>query len=97
MDTLGDETIKSTMALLGIKTGIQFDEDEMGTNVVSLTLKQNHPVQLIGTNHFHKKLHNSACYGVPFHFIDDINLLGSICIMTAVILHNPFFTIHSSY
>jgi len=91
LDTLGDETIKSTIAQLGIKTGIQFSEGEMGTNVVSLTLKQNHPIQLIGTNHFHKVLHNSACYGVPFHYTDVNNLLGSICIMTAVILHNPFF------
>ena len=90
LDTLGDETIKSTIESLGIKTGNQFSE-EMGTNVISLTLKQNHPVQLIGTNHFNKALHGSACYGVPFHYTDDNNLLGSICIMTAVILHNPFF------
>ena len=93
LDTLGDETIKSTMAQLGIKTGIQFSEDDMGTNVVSLTLKQNHPVQLIGTNHYHTILHSSACYGVPFHYTDVNNLLGSICIMTAVTLHNPFFLI----
>ncbi|MCZ6910211.1 MAG: diguanylate cyclase, partial [Rickettsia endosymbiont of Ixodes persulcatus] len=91
LDTLGDQTIKSTMAQLDIKTGIQFTEEDMGTNVVSLTLKQNHPVQLIGTNHFHTILHDSACYGVPFHYTDVNNLLGSICIMTAVILHNPFF------
>lgn len=92
LDTLGDETIKSTIAQLGIKTGIQFSEENMGTNVVSLTLKQNHPVQLIGTNHFHTFLYNSACYGVPFHYMDvDNALLGSVCIMTAVILHNPFF------
>ncbi len=91
LETLGDKTIKSTMTLLGIKAGAQFNEEDMGTNVVSLTLKQDHPVQLIGTNHFHVSLHNSACYGVPFHYLDDNNLLGSICIMTATILHNPFF------
>jgi|GEM_PF-1568883 len=91
LDTLGDETIKSTVESLGIKIGVQFSENDMGTNVVSLTLKQNHPVQLIGTNHFHKALHGSACYGVPFHYTDVDNLLGSIWIMTAVILHNPFF------
>ncbi|MFT5872295.1 MAG: diguanylate cyclase (GGDEF)-like protein/PAS domain S-box-containing protein [Clostridium sp.] len=91
LDTLGNKTIKSTIAQIGIKTGIQFSEDDMGTNVVSLTLKQNHPVQLIGTNHYHTFLHNSACYGVPFHYTDDNNLLGSICIMTSVILHKPFF------
>jgi diguanylate cyclase (GGDEF)-like protein/PAS domain S-box-containing protein len=91
LDTLGDETIKKTIEQLGIKTGIQFSEEAMGTNVVSLTLKQNHPLQIIGTNHFHEVLHNSACYGVPFHYTDVNNMLGSICIMTAGILHNPFF------
>ena len=93
LDTLGDETIKSTMTLLGIKTGVQFNEEDTGTNVVSLTMKQNHPVQLIGTNHFHTFLQNSACYGVPFHYTDVNTLLGSLCIMTSLTLHNPFFLI----
>ncbi|WP_315068926.1 ATP-binding protein [uncultured Clostridium sp.] len=91
LDTLGDENVRETMSQLGIKPGIQFNEEDMGTNVVSLTLNENHPIQLIGTNHYHTYLHNSACYGVPFHYSDDENLLGSICIMTTVILHNPFF------
>ncbi len=91
LDTLGDENVRETMSKLGIKPGIQFNEEDMGTNVVSLTLNENHPIQLIGTNHYHTYLHNSACYGVPFHYSDDENLLGSICIMTTVILHNPFF------
>ena len=91
LDTLGDETIKSTVAQLGIKPGAQFIEEHVGTNVVSLTLKQNHPVQLIGSNHYHTHLHSGACYGVPFHYSDDNRLLGTVCIMTGVILHNPFF------
>lgn len=91
LDTLGDENVRGTMSQLGIKPGIQFNEEDMGTNVVSLTLNENHPIQLIGNNHYHTYLHNSACYGVPFHYSDDDNLLGSICIMTTVILHNPFF------
>jgi len=91
LDTLGDETIKITMAQLGIKNGSQFIEKDVGTNVVSLTLQQNHPVQLVGTNHFQIFLQESACYGVPIHYTDDNKILGSICIMTAVILHNPFF------
>lgn len=91
LDILGDEVIRETMSQFGVKPGIQFREEEMGTNVVSLTLKQNHPIQLTGSNHYHNCLHESACYGVPFHYSDDDNLLGTICIMTAVILHNPFF------
>lgn len=91
LDTFGDETIKVTMEKLGIRNGVKLGEEDVGTNVVSLALRQNHPVQLIGTNHYHTFLHNSACYGVPFHYTDVNNLLGCICIMTGVILHNPFF------
>lgn len=91
LETIGDETINAAFLKLGIKPGIKLSEEDMGTNVVSLTLKQKHPVQLIGTNHYHSFLHNSACYGVPFHYADDNNLLGSISIMTGIILHNPFF------
>lgn len=91
LETFGDESIKSTVSELGIKPGAQFIEEDVGTNVVSLALKENHPVQLIGSNHYHTYLHNSACYGVPFHYSDDNSLLGSICIMTGIILHNPFF------
>jgi diguanylate cyclase (GGDEF)-like protein/PAS domain S-box-containing protein len=92
LDTVGDETIKSTIAQLGIRPGIQFSEDDMGTNVVSLALKQNNSIQLVGTNHFHTFLHNNACYGMPFHDTDINILLGSICIMTEVALRNPFFS-----
>ncbi|NRT28620.1 transcriptional regulator of acetoin/glycerol metabolism [Clostridium beijerinckii] len=91
LEILGDEAIGETMFEFGVKPGIQFREEDMGTNVVSLTLKQNHPIQIIGMDHYHNSLQKSACYGVPFHYSDDDNLLGTICIMTAVILHNPFF------
>lgn len=91
LDTLGDKAIEKTMNDLGIKPGIQFTEEDMGTNVISLSLIEEAPIQLIGTNHYHKYLHNSACYCVPFHYSDDDNLIGTVSIMTAVILHNPFF------
>jgi len=91
LEMIGNEVMISTMSQLGVKPGVQFSQEDTGTNVISLTLQQNHPVQLIGTNHYHTILHNSACYGVPFHYNDDNNLLGSICIMTAIVLHNPFF------
>lgn len=91
LDILGDKTIEETMLKLGIKPGTQFSEEDMGTNVVSLTLNQNHPIELIGKSHYHAYLQDCACYGAPFHYSDNDNLLGSICIMTAEILQNPFF------
>ncbi|WP_433944740.1 EAL domain-containing protein [Paenibacillus sp. SN-8-1] len=88
---VGDETIRATVQQLGIQVGAQFTQEDMGTNVVSLSLQQGHPVQIVGSNHYHTVLHGSACYGVAFHYTDNNDLLGSICIMTATELHNPFF------
>ncbi|UKS26730.1 EAL domain-containing protein [Paenibacillus sp. HWE-109] len=88
---VGDETIRITINQLGIRVGAQFTQEDMGTNVVSLSLQQTHPIQLVGSNHYHTILHGTACYGVAFHYTDVNNLLGSICIMTATELHNPFF------
>ncbi|UUZ81467.1 hypothetical protein LJK88_43645 [Paenibacillus sp. P26] len=75
---MGDETIKKTINELGIRPGVQFTEDSMGTNVVSLSLKHNRtPIQIIGDDHYHEYLHGSACYGVAFHYTDVNDLLGA--------------------
>ncbi|MFD2673579.1 EAL domain-containing protein [Marinicrinis sediminis] len=90
---MGDETIKKTIHDLGIKPGVQFTESSMGTNVVNLSLKHHQaPIQIIGDDHFHTYLHESACYGVAFHNADDRELLGSLIIMTAKELQNPMMT-----
>lgn len=91
LDTLGDKTIENTVRDLWIKPGVQFTEEAMGTNTVSLCIDEKAPVQLIGTNHYHKHLYKSACYSVPFYNSDDGKLIGTISVMTAVILHNPLF------
>lgn len=85
----GDETIKELVAELGIMPGIQFAEEDMGMNVVSLALRENQPVQLVGDDHYHEVLHGSACYAVPFHYADIGNLLGTIGIMTITEQQNP--------
>ncbi|MEH7072809.1 ATP-binding protein [Neobacillus drentensis] len=89
LDMVGDETIKSTIEKLGINVGCLFTQEDMGTNVISLTLQQRHPVKLIGQDHYHKFLYEIACYGAPFHYTDEDNLLGSVSIMTPVYFQNP--------
>ncbi|WP_163536399.1 EAL domain-containing protein [Gracilibacillus sp. YIM 98692] len=91
LDLAGDKTIKATVNQLGIKPGAQFTQEDMGTNVISLALQQRHPIQLIGTDHYHKYLQHIACYGVSFHYTDVDNLLGSISIMTTIELQNPLY------
>jgi diguanylate cyclase (GGDEF)-like protein/PAS domain S-box-containing protein len=87
---MGDETIKNTINDLGIRPGVQFTEPTMGTNVVNLSLKHNKsPIQVIGDDHYHEYLFESACYGVAFHYADVNDLLGSMVIMTAKQFQNP--------
>ncbi|MCK0471080.1 bifunctional diguanylate cyclase/phosphodiesterase [Halalkalibacter sp. APA_J-10(15)] len=91
LDIVGDESIKEMVTKLGICLGAQFTEEEMGTNVISLALKHRHPIQLIGDDHYYRFLHDTACYGVSFHYTDIDNLLGSLSIMTTTEQQNPLF------
>jgi transcriptional regulator of acetoin/glycerol metabolism len=88
---VGDKTIQSTVEKFGIKNGSLFTQEDTGTNVISLALQQRHPITLIGEEHFHKFLFEVACYGAAFHYTDEDNLLGSVCIMMPVNLQNPLF------
>lgn len=91
LDLAGDELIKSTIDQFGIKLGSLFRQEDTGTSVVSLALEHQHPVQLVGTDHYHTFLHEMACYGAPFHYTDENHLLGSVSIMVPVAFHNPLF------
>ncbi|MFJ8064733.1 EAL domain-containing protein [Psychrobacillus sp. NPDC096426] len=87
----GDETIKSTIEQFGIKPGSLFTQEDTGTNVISLSLQQKHPISLIGGQHYHTFLHGIACYGTAFHYTDEDNLLGSVCIMMPIQFQNELF------
>lgn len=91
LNMVGDETIKSTVEQFGIKVGSLFTQEDTGTNVISLSLQQRHPISLIGKNHYHKFLYEVACYGAAFHYSDEDNLLGSVCIMMPISFQNSLF------
>jgi transcriptional regulator of acetoin/glycerol metabolism len=48
----GDESIRNVIVQLGISKGVQFKEEDAGTNAVNLALSHMTPVQLIGRNHY---------------------------------------------
>jgi diguanylate cyclase (GGDEF)-like protein/PAS domain S-box-containing protein len=91
LDMVGDEAIKQTVEHFGIREGSLFTQEDTGTNVISLALQQRHPISLIGENHYHKFLFEIACYGAAFHYTDEDNLLGSVCIMMPIVFQNPLF------
>src|SRR5690606_39890126 len=88
LDMVGDESIKSMVKQLGIKEGSLFTQEDAGTNVVSLTLEQGHPITVIGENHYHTSLFGVACYGAPFHYTDENSILGSVSIMMPIEFQN---------
>ncbi len=79
----GDETIKGAARQLGIEVGVQFTEQN-GTNSVSLALEYGQPIELVGMDHYHHFLHSTACYTVPFRFLDKNRILGTISFMTTI-------------
>ncbi|WP_100405833.1 EAL domain-containing protein [Bacillus solitudinis] len=90
---MGDPTIMKTVNDLGIKSGIQFTEQAMGTNVVNTSLKYNkQPIEIVGSEHYHEYLFQTACYAVAFHDTESDLLLGSIIIMTSIKFENPLMT-----
>ncbi|NOV01165.1 ATP-binding protein [Paenibacillus planticolens] len=91
LDNYGDEAMKATISKFGIHEGMKCEENTMGTNVVSLALQEQKPIQIIGKEHYHTMLEQSACYSVPFHFTGFHNLSGAIAIMTSVEHHHPAY------
>jgi two-component system, sporulation sensor kinase E len=90
LETYGDPTIKAMVNQFGISEGIQMDEECMGTNTVYLSLQYNRPIQLLGPEHFHATLEQTACYSIPFHFQEG-NLIGTATLMTSIDNHHPTY------
>lgn len=84
LEMYGDPTIESKVHTLGIYEGSLFVEKDVGTNSLSLALKLNRPIQLIGTDHYHYCLHSIACLTAPFSNHDSTLPTGTISIMTTV-------------
>lgn len=87
----GDRDFLSTVETSGIRIGSYFNEEVTGTNVISLSLQHDHPIRLIGEDHYHTFLHGLACYGTPFHYTDENTLLGTIGIMMPATFQNPLY------
>ncbi|SFL86404.1 Signal transduction histidine kinase [Gracilibacillus orientalis] len=84
LDIYGDQSIKEMVDSLGIKLGTRFKEKDVGTNSVSLALKHQKPIALIGKDHFHDCLSETACYSAPFCFSSNGSLVGTVSMMTTV-------------
>jgi len=85
----GDSTIKDVIQQLGFRTGVQFTERYNGTNCISLALDHNQPIAVVGSQHYHDFLYQSACYSVPFKDHRTNGTIGTVSIMTALNYQDP--------
>ena len=85
----GDSSILDTVNQLGIKEGVRYIEKDMGVNAVSLALRYDRPIQLVGDDHYCQVYQNVACYSVPFRYIGNQKLLGTISLLTYIPYDNP--------
>lgn len=87
----GDSSIVDTVNQFGIKEGVRFTEEDAGVNSISLALRYDQPIHLIGDDHYFEILHQAACYSVPFCSKDKKELLGTITLFTFISFNNPLF------
>lgn len=86
---MGDSSIKKMVNQLGLREGIRFTEEESGVSSVSLSLKHQTEMQVIGDQHYHHVLHSSACYCVPIQNQLEDKVIGTISFMTSTEHANP--------
>lgn len=89
----GDSTILDTVNQLGIKEGVRYIEKDMGVNAVSLALRYDRPIQLVGEDHYCQVYQNVACYSVPFRYKANNKPLGTISLLTYIPYDNPLLLV----
>ncbi len=90
IDFVGNKKIRSLLNEVGMEVGSQMIEEDFGTNAVHLALQEQKPIELLGTNHFHEYLYNTACYSIPFQFQHADHLAGTVSLMTFIEHHSSF-------
>lgn len=66
LKTYSDGSMKGMLDTMGISEGVQYKEQDVGVNSISMSLLLQQPVQILGNEHYHYCLHNMSCLSVPF-------------------------------
>ncbi|WP_245987787.1 ATP-binding protein [Cohnella lupini] len=88
LEMYGDEMIKWQIESLGLSTGIRLEEEKVGTNSIEMALRMGQSAKLIGSDHFFRCLHETACFSVPFRSSGKIS--GTISMMMAAHHVSPY-------
>jgi PAS domain S-box-containing protein len=77
LEVIGDEKILSEAGALKMVPGAFMDEENIGTNAMSLVLSESMPVQVSGEEHFINAYHKWTCSAAPIRD-DEGNIIGVI-------------------
>ncbi|WP_052712241.1 ATP-binding protein [Domibacillus indicus] len=86
---IGDNSVKKLVTEMGIRNGVQMTVESHGINSPCLALQYNEPVSVVGSQHFHYSLHNSACYSIPIADTQEQKVIGTLSLMTGVDFAHP--------
>lgn len=89
----GDSSILDTVNQLGIKEGVRYVEKDIGVTAISLALRYDQPIQLIGEDHYYQVFRETACYSVPFRYKGNKKPLGTISLLTYIPYANPLLLV----
>lgn len=89
LEYFGDENMRKYMAGINMVPGACFEESIGGTSSVYLSSLHKQSIAVVGQHHFHKDLHHSACYTVPFEF-EGTDMAGTITLMTSAKGHSNY-------
>jgi two-component system, sporulation sensor kinase E len=83
IEIFGDSELKKKFSVI---PGLKFEEETAGTNSVSLCLKHNHPIQVIGKQHYHHCFYDFSCTSCLFQSIDQKYnpVVGTLTLMTKI-------------
>ncbi|OAB42316.1 PAS domain-containing sensor histidine kinase [Paenibacillus glacialis] len=84
----GDSTIIELASKLGIKEGVQYNED-IGTNAIALSLRYGQPIEVIGEDHYHDVMKGMACCTAPIYGEGGNRIVGTLSLMTMIDYAHP--------
>ncbi len=77
---LGDQVIRQKVKSIPLREGINWGEENFGTNCIDLAIRERKPVQVFATEHFMQELHFLSGSAAPF-FSPDGDILGVLAMI----------------
>lgn len=72
----GDRALRSRAEDMGFRAGMDWSEDAVGTSAPGSALALDHPLQVMGAEHYNRAVHQWSCTAAPVHDPDSGAIVG---------------------